>query len=84
MALPDSRRELLEILQEAKYFLVQDLVNLIETTLKRLGKDDVEPMCRIPLVTSDREVQSLISTTVKVSKADILPSMTERLLIGTF
>ena len=67
VALPDSRRELLEILQEAKYYLVQDLVNLIESTLKRLGKDDVEPMCRIPLVINDREVQSLLSTTVKVS-----------------
>lgn len=65
VALPDSRRELLELLQEAKYYLVQDLVNLIETTLKRLGKDDVEPVCRIPLVTSQREEQSLISTTVK-------------------
>lgn len=35
-------------------------------TLQRLGKDDVEPVCRIPLVTSQKEEQSLISTTVKV------------------
>ena len=66
VALPDSRRELLDLLQEAKYYLVQDLTKLIEATLKRLGKDDVEPMCRIPLVTSQREEQSLIATTVKV------------------
>ena len=73
--LPDGRRELLEVLQEAKYYLVQDLVNLIEATLKRLGKDDVEPICRIPLVTSQREEQSLISTTVKVSIIiEIFPS----------
>lgn len=65
VALPDSRRELMELLQEAKYFLVQDLVKLVEAHLKRLGKDDVEPVCRIPLVTSQREEQSLISTTVK-------------------
>ena len=34
VALPDSRRELMELLQEAKYFLVQDLVKLVEAHLK--------------------------------------------------
>ncbi|WAR03336.1 BACD3-like protein [Mya arenaria] len=66
VALPESRRELLDLLQEAKYFLVQDLVKLVEAHLKRLGKDDVEPKCRIPLITSQREEQSLIATTVRL------------------
>ena len=56
----------MDLLQEAKYFLVQDLVQLVEAHLKRLGKDDVEPKCRIPLITSQREEQSLIATTVRV------------------
>jgi len=66
VALPESRRDLMDLLQEAKYFLVQDLVKMVESHLKRIGKDDVEPKCRIPLVTSQKEEQSLIASTARV------------------
>lgn len=67
VALPESRRELMDLHQEARYFLVQDLVKLVDAQLKRLGKDDVEPKCRIPLITSQKEEQSLIASTSRVS-----------------
>ncbi|XP_061189991.1 BTB/POZ domain-containing adapter for CUL3-mediated RhoA degradation protein 3-like [Saccostrea echinata] len=60
--LPETRRELQELLQEAKYYLVQDLVNLVEAALKNLDKG-VEPVCKVPLITSSREEQHLISST---------------------
>ncbi|XP_048735079.1 BTB/POZ domain-containing adapter for CUL3-mediated RhoA degradation protein 3-like [Ostrea edulis] len=62
--LPETRRELQELLQEAKYYLVQDLVNLVEVALKNLDKG-VEPVCKVPLITSSREEQHLISSTQK-------------------
>lgn len=63
--LPETRRELQELLQEAKYYLVQDLVNLVEAALSNLDKS-VEPVCKVPLITSHREEQHLISSTQKV------------------
>ncbi|XP_034337822.1 BTB/POZ domain-containing adapter for CUL3-mediated RhoA degradation protein 3-like [Crassostrea angulata] len=62
--LPETRRELQELLQEAKYYLVQDLVNLVEAALSNLDKS-VEPVCKVPLITSHREEQHLISSTQK-------------------
>jgi BTB/POZ domain-containing adapter for CUL3-mediated RhoA degradation protein len=61
--LPESKRELSEILIEAKYYLVQELVDLIETQLKR--REEMEPICRVPLITSQKEEQILISSTMK-------------------
>lgn len=63
--LPETRRELQELLQEAKYYLVQDLVHLVEAALSNLDKS-VEPVCKVPLITSHREEQHLISSTQKV------------------
>ncbi len=53
-----------ELLQEAKYYLVQELVKLIEAALKI--KEELEPICMVPLITSNREEQRLISSTMKV------------------
>lgn len=68
--LPETRRELQELLQEAKYYLVQDLVNLVEAALSNLDKS-VEPVCKVPLITSHREEQHLISSTQKVYNSPI-------------
>lgn len=65
--LPETRRELQELLQEAKYYLVQDLVHLVEAALSNLDKS-VEPVCKVPLITSHREEQHLISSTQKVHR----------------
>jgi len=61
--LPKSRYELQELLAETKYFLVTALTEQIETELKR--REEVEPICRVPLITSNREEQLLISATQK-------------------
>ena len=66
MPLPDNKRELNELLSEAKYYLVQDLVDLCEATLK-MKIDEVEPICKVPLITSPKEEQALVASTSKVS-----------------
>ncbi|ELU03864.1 hypothetical protein CAPTEDRAFT_179715 [Capitella teleta] len=61
--LPETRRELLELQAEAKYYLVQDLVEVVGQQLK--SKEELEPICRVPLLTSPREEQILINSTTK-------------------
>nr|CAG4641004.1 EOG090X090D [Eulimnadia texana] len=64
--LPENQREIAELLAEAKYYCVTELVTACESTLKRKERDrDVEPVCRVPLITSAREEQLLISTSSK-------------------
>lgn len=63
LPLPENRRELLELQQEAKYYLVQDLCSMIEQALK--VRDELEPICKVPLITSSREEQQLIASTSK-------------------
>jgi hypothetical protein len=46
--LPETRKELLELLQEAKYYLVQDLVRIIEAALKQMDAA-VDPICKVPI-----------------------------------
>lgn len=64
VALPETRRELLEMLQEAKYYLVQDLVALIETAVKQMDAT-IDIVCKVPLITSHKEEQALVVNTVK-------------------
>nr|CAG4638568.1 EOG090X090D [Cyclestheria hislopi] len=64
--LPENPREIAELLAEAKFYCVADLVSACEAALKRKERErDVEPTCRVPLITSAREEQMLISTSVK-------------------
>lgn len=63
LPLPDSKRELLELMKEAKYYLVQEMVALIEDKLK--NRTELEPICRVPLITSLKEEQALIASTDK-------------------
>lgn len=48
--LPESKRELQELLIEAKYFLIQELLSACELALER-WKDSkmVEPICSVPV-----------------------------------
>ncbi|XP_013420735.1 BTB/POZ domain-containing adapter for CUL3-mediated RhoA degradation protein 3 [Lingula anatina] len=64
VALPDNRREIAEILAEAKYYLVQDLVTICEAALKK-KQEEMDPICKVPLITSSKEEQLLISSTSK-------------------
>nr|CAG4651964.1 EOG090X090D [Triops cancriformis] len=62
--LPESKREVAELLAEAKYYCITDLISACEAFLKK--KDhETEPICRVPLITSQREEQLLISTSTK-------------------
>merc|ERR1719507_848574 len=61
--LPDSRRDVQELQAEAKYYCIEELSELCEKSLKTMKKEshpDVEPICRVPLITSLKEEQALI------------------------
>merc|ERR1712179_752264 len=61
--MPDSRRETLELQAEAKYYCIEELNELCEKSVKNMKKEnllEVEPICRVPLITSLREEQALI------------------------
>ena len=50
--------------KEAKYYLIQEMVVCVEEMLK--SKTELEPICRVPLITSLKEEQALIASTDKV------------------
>ena len=59
VSLPENKRELVELQAEAKYFCIQELAEAAEKSTKNL-KDkevDVTPICRVPLITSQKEEQ---------------------------
>ncbi|XP_069475529.1 BTB/POZ domain-containing adapter for CUL3-mediated RhoA degradation protein 3 isoform X7 [Ambystoma mexicanum] len=62
--LPESRREIEELLAEAKYYLVQGLVDECQAALQQ-NKDTYEPFCKVPVITSSKEEQKLIATSNK-------------------
>uniref|UniRef100_A0A8C6BII1 BTB/POZ domain-containing protein KCTD7 n=1 Tax=Monodon monoceros TaxID=40151 RepID=A0A8C6BII1_MONMO len=61
--LPESHREIEELQEEAKYYLVQGLVEEFQAALQ--NKDTYEPFCRVPIITSSKEEQKLIVTSSK-------------------
>ena len=68
VCLPDVKRDLVELQAEAKYYLVQELVEILDTAIKQI-EAEVEPVCRVPLITSRREEQLLLATSTKVLKS---------------
>ena len=66
VVLPDSKREVAELLTEAKYYLIQELIDFCENVLSRWREvSNTEAICRVPLITSLREESLLISSTTK-------------------
>jgi len=61
--LPETRREIQELLAEAKYYCIDELEQECMSLLGSIGdsRSDVVPICRVPLITSPREEQALIS-----------------------
>ena len=56
----DFRRDVQELQAEAKYYCIEELSELCEKSLKTMKKEshpDVEPICRVPLITSLKEEQ---------------------------
>lgn len=61
--LPDTRREILELQVEAKYYCIEELIEVCDKAVKNMKKDsmpEVEPICRVPLITSLKEEQVII------------------------
>lgn len=62
--LPQSRQEIKELMAEAKYYLIQGLVNMCQTALQD-KKDSYQPVCNIPVITSLKEEERLIEASTK-------------------
>nr|XP_054593916.1 BTB/POZ domain-containing adapter for CUL3-mediated RhoA degradation protein 2 [Nothobranchius furzeri] len=62
VGLPKGRQAVQELMAEAKYYLIQDLVELCQNAL--LEKNE-QPLCVIPVITSCREEELLIQTSSK-------------------
>jgi len=64
--IPESQRELQELSSEAKYYLIQELIDLCDQQLSFWREPtSTEPICRVPLITSAKEEAVLINTTTK-------------------
>lgn len=64
VSLPESTKEMAELLAEAKYYCISELAESCEQALLRKERE-AEPICRVPLITSQKEEQLLISNTTK-------------------
>lgn len=62
--LPDSKCELKQLLVEAKFYCLAELVEQCEEELKKIG-DEIQPQCRIPLIISPKEEKQLIMSSEK-------------------
>ncbi|XP_049493865.1 BTB/POZ domain-containing adapter for CUL3-mediated RhoA degradation protein 2 isoform X1 [Panthera uncia] len=62
--LPQNRQEIKELMAEAKYYLIQGLVNMCQTALQD-KKDSYQPVCNIPIITSLKEEERLIESSTK-------------------
>lgn len=62
--LPESTKEIAELLAEAKYYCISELAESCEQALQKKDRG-TNPICRVPLITSQREEQLLISNTSK-------------------
>ncbi|KAL7977523.1 hypothetical protein Chor_009472 [Crotalus horridus] len=61
----ESQRELEEVLCEARYYLIQGLVEDCQLALQQKS-EAYDPLCHIPMVTSPKEEQQIISRCSKV------------------
>lgn len=62
VAVPKGRQAVEELLAEAKYYLIQGLVELCDNTLQ--GNKE-QPLCVIPVITSSKEEERLIQSSTK-------------------
>lgn len=47
--LPEKRREVEELLEEAKFYLIQDLITQCEISLEKMRVAKLEPKCSVPV-----------------------------------
>ncbi|XP_031629883.1 BTB/POZ domain-containing adapter for CUL3-mediated RhoA degradation protein 3 [Contarinia nasturtii] len=62
VSLPETPKGVAELLAEAKYYCITELADSCERALQ---KKEPEPICRVPLITSQKEEQILISASTK-------------------
>lgn len=65
VTLPEMSKDIADLMAEAKYYCITPLVESCEQALKFKHRE-VEPICRVPLITSHKEEQLLINSTAKV------------------
>lgn len=65
--LPDSRQELEELLAEAKFYLIEELVKQCEEALRKKG-DSLLQCCIVRLATSAKQEKILVNQSDKVVK----------------
>ncbi|XP_011505996.1 PREDICTED: BTB/POZ domain-containing adapter for CUL3-mediated RhoA degradation protein 3-like [Ceratosolen solmsi marchali] len=62
--LPESIKEISELLAEAKYYCISELVELCERAIQK-KELETDPICKVPLITSQKEEELLIGSTTK-------------------
>ena len=63
--MPENQKELNELLADAKFYLIQELIDLCETMLFKMKEAAIDPICRVSLITSNKEEALLISNSTK-------------------
>jgi BTB/POZ domain-containing adapter for CUL3-mediated RhoA degradation protein len=64
VALPESTKCIAELLAESKYYCITELAESCERALTKKERE-AEPICRVPLITSQKEEQYLIGSSTK-------------------
>lgn len=64
VALPETSKALAELLAEAKYYCIEELAESCERALD-IKKKEIQPICRVPLITSPSEENYLITSSTK-------------------
>ncbi|XP_069801327.1 BTB/POZ domain-containing adapter for CUL3-mediated RhoA degradation protein 2 [Dendropsophus ebraccatus] len=64
IALPKNRHEIKELMAEAKYYLIQGLVDKCQAALQDKN-ESYEAVCNIPIITSQKEEEKLIESSAK-------------------
>lgn len=64
VSLPDNSREIAELLAESKFYCIAELSQSCTQALQKKSRE-AEPICRVPLITSQKEEEMLITSTTK-------------------
>lgn len=64
VSLPETSKSLAELLAESKYYCIEELAESCERALE-IKKKEIQPICRVPLITSSSEENYLITSSTK-------------------
>ncbi|VDN59619.1 unnamed protein product [Dracunculus medinensis] len=64
---PDCCAEIMELMAEAKFFLIQNLVQQCQNWLDVIKKEDIEPVgiCKVPIVCTKKGSDLIVNSTAK-------------------